>query len=295
MRRIFRDDLLESEFKKQGFVLVNMLDEDAIEVLKTFYLEQLYSNEVLPSFFCTHYSKNRKFKRAEAAAIRNAFSDESNKFLIDFDICLGSGMIKKSNDAKSVVPLHADWSFVDESKCESLSLWCPLIDTNKDNGTIGVVPTSHTIIETKRGPKIPSCFNQISSVVIDNYGKLIDMKAGEVLIYDQRLWHYSNANKSNQDRIAVHIDLAPKEAQVVHYCILNNEEKITQYNVQSNDFFLEYDYYEKPDMGVNPIYIDNTNIRTNMDVVHEHFGVKKPLESKKSIWGNIKEYFINRP
>jgi hypothetical protein len=256
MRKVFNNQTLDEQFRVEGYVVLPLLDKDNLKLLRLFYESAQLKGE--SGFYTTHFSKNREYKREEAVILRKTIQPIADSILEQYNVCFGSFMIK-SFGGNSAMPLHADWTYVDEDLYISISFWMPLMDTNETNGTIGVVPRSHLIIPSLRGPNIPSPFHLENEYIISQFGKLLPMKEGEILIYDHRLLHYSPENKSQNERIAINIALVPNEAKVFHFCKLDDESTITKFSVNTFDFFIEYDNFKKPDLGLEEIKLLNPN------------------------------------
>jgi ectoine hydroxylase-related dioxygenase (phytanoyl-CoA dioxygenase family) len=78
---------------------------------------------------------------------------------------------------------------------------------------LGVIPHSHKFFTPYRSISFPAPFDEINSTV-KKYLHPIEMKRGEVLVFDNRLAHHSYSNLSGKTRIAVVCGLFPKEAKL---------------------------------------------------------------------------------
>jgi hypothetical protein len=74
------------------------------------------------------------------------------------------------------------------------------------------------------------------------YLKTLEMKAGETLFFDNRTFHASPPNTTNQIRLAAGVGITQKDANLIHYYLKpdGNKNTILKYNVDE-DFFLKYD------------------------------------------------------
>jgi hypothetical protein len=231
---------------------VPLLNADEVNELTTFY----NNNKKLGStnFHSTHFSKDRLFKRNVHEKIISVFEKPLKNILINYNLTFANFMVKELGE-NSVMPLHADWTYVDEAAFQSLGIWCPLTDTNEKNGMLGVVPCSHNFKPNKRGPKIPSPFHDFNQYIIDNYGKLLPVKAGEVVIYDHRTLHFSPPNLSNNTRIAINIVATPAEATLLHFANFGSLNEIECFQPKDSNFYVEYDHFEKPDQSENSVLL----------------------------------------
>lgn len=245
-RQVFKDNKQEKIFQQQGYIVLPLLNFDEVNALSDFYVNNSPKN--LSNFHSTHFSNNRLYKKQVQKHIFDVFDKHVTELFIDYQPVFGNFMVKEPGEG-SIMPLHADWTYVDEKKHQSLAIWCTLTNTNQQNGMLGVVPKSHNFKITKRGPKIPSPFNEYNQYIIDNYGKLLPMKAGEIVVYDHRTLHFSPPNLSDTARIAINLVACPSEADIQHFTLLNNDEYFECFNVNSNDFFVEYDCFEKPSLA----------------------------------------------
>jgi hypothetical protein len=132
---------------------------------------------------------------------------------------VGSYVIKEPNPT-GIVPVHQDWSFVeDEDKHSSLTCWVPLVDTTLDNGAMAVIKGSHRFFNNFRpspSPQVPSPLSEHMFTIFP-YLQLIEMKAGEMLVFDNRTFHGSPPNTTAEARIAFGIGMTQKDAKLVHY------------------------------------------------------------------------------
>jgi hypothetical protein len=145
------------------------------------------------------------------------------------------------------MPLHSDWTYVNEDEFRSIAAWVPLVDADENNGCLGVIEGSHKVISKIRGPRI-----QLSGYVNDKnwvkkYGKLLPVKAGTAIIFDHALMHYSPANNTSQSRPALNLSMVPEETEIVHYCIPEGSTEVEMYRVEGSEFFLKYSNFQRPE------------------------------------------------
>ena len=106
------------------------------------------------------------------------------------------------------------------------------------------------------------------------YGTLLNMKAGDAVLYHHGLLHFSPPNKTNQTRPAINLTVVPKEADCIHYCLPEDASEIEMYRVESPEFYLHYSHFQRPEA--------NTLIR------------KLPIEIVKYIDPKMKNYKIKK-
>jgi hypothetical protein len=243
---VFKDNIIEKSFQKEGYVVLSLLSRSEVKTLLDFY--DANPNEVNDGFHATHFSKNRPYKKLVHQKIVATYEVGLTNLLNNYNLLFANFMVKETGN-NSVMPLHADWTYVDEKQFQSLGIWSPLVDTNEQNGMLGVIPSSHKLKVNNRGPKIISPFIENNDYIIENYGKLLKVDAGSVVIYDHRLLHYSPANLSNHKRVSVNISATPNDAEISHYSYFEKPNKVHKYEVLGADFFLEYNHFEEPDNG----------------------------------------------
>lgn len=259
MRNIFNDESLEKEFKKNGFVRVPFLNSNEVNELKELFFSTLPSSggqikaeetgvedANFISYDFTFIDKNIEYKREVYKLISSRFENQMNKLLANYRPIIANFIRKKS--ATGEVPLHQNWAFADEEKCTTVSIWCPLVDSTKENGTLQVVPRSHKRFGKFRGPMVPWELDKIKSAIIDNYLTPLETKAGECVILDDSIVHYSAINKTEGLRLAIQLICVPKEIPSLHYHMDQSNDK-TQIKVLQveDDFYMEFNPWKKPE------------------------------------------------
>ena len=154
--------------------------------------------------------------------------------------------IRKKNETGEV-PLHQNWSFADERKCSTVSIWCPLVDSTIKNGTLQVVPGSHKRFGEIRGPMIPWELDNIKKEIIENHLVPLETKAGDCVILDDSIVHYSAINKTEELRLAIQLICIPAEFPSIHYHMDSsvNPDKVDVLEVDV-DFYMQFNPWKKP-------------------------------------------------
>lgn len=82
----------------------------------------------------------------------------------------------------------------------------------------------------------------------------IDVAAGDGLLFDHRLFHYSGPNHANTTRVAVQMVIIPKAAVPVmyHYDPQKDKTKLSIYEI-TEDFLLTHNLWSNPTEYLNKI------------------------------------------
>ena len=213
MLSVFKDDKLNKEFNKYGYVVIKLLPKDVVRDLYNFYISN--PNPAKAEFHATHFSTDKTYKKKVHEVIISSMSPYFQDIIPDHEPAFGNFMVKEKG-GNNPMPLHADWTYVDEKNNASLAIWTPLVDTTPENGQIGVIPFSQHLSWHIRGPRIKQWEFPFNDILINEMGKILPIKAGESLIYDHRLLHFSGPNNSNTIRPAINLSLVPKGIKSLH-------------------------------------------------------------------------------
>ena len=241
---LFQDRSLQSQFDRDGYVVIPFLSADEIAQLRNHY-QQCFS-ERPPHFYSSTFITDVERKAEIHQPIQRLLQPKVDHCFKDFQP-LGSSFLVKPPGASGKMQVHQDWTVVDESRFCSLTVWIPLVDTTADNGAIRVSPGSHRYFDQLRGPSIPVVYEQRYEEIWPQMD-VLEMKAGQAFIFNQALIHASNENRSDHDRIAVTYGLIPQAAQLRFYH-LNEAKKVEEYEVGA-DFFQYYtEIGQRPSLG----------------------------------------------
>lgn len=258
---IFNDSNLQQEFNEQGFVKVKLLNDlDLQKLTHLFY--QFHPNIETNTFGASSFIHSKEEKHLIRDTLYPIFLPYFEKLFKDYTY-FGSSFLYKTKGKNSELAPHQDWTIVDEKRYLAINIWTPLIDTNEQNGTLFVVPKSQAQKNfTLRAPTIPFHFqNKIKKVLKNSIPT--NAKAGEAVILNQSLIHYSTPNLVDEIRIAITSGIKSKEAPMLfHY--KNEKNEIERYEMPE-DFLLSFDdfskdIYERPKNGRFTNTIDSKNI-----------------------------------
>lgn len=242
---IFKDEQKQKFFEEEGYAVFPVLNETEVLDLKNYY-EALNLKDA--NGFGFHVSMDQTDKemcRRIREKVWGVVLPKLDEHLKDYKPFVASYVVKEINP-KGVVPAHQDWSFVDreEDGYSSITCWVALVDTNLDNGGMGVIRGSHRFMQNKRPSPSPQCPVPLSNHMFSIFPYLhtVNVKAGEVLMFDNRTFHASPPNTSNGLRLAVGVGVTQKDAQMVHYYMKPDDtfKTMLRYNVDP-DFFLKYE------------------------------------------------------
>ena len=254
MRQVFKNAEYQAAFDRDGFVVMPFLSPEEVASLTARYDQLPVVKQC--GFFSGIYSENEDFKRGCHALLSDVAHKFAAEHLMDYRLLVGNFVLKMP-EGESVMPMHQDWTMVDESRFASLNLWFALTDTNEANGAMHVLRGSHKLKGSARGTLMTPPFSYDGQI---QYSELcpLPMKAGHVLVHDHRTLHCSPPNQTQHRRLATAIAMVPSEAQAIHYFRNPENGRVEVYEVDS-EFFMKYTY------GLNRIPVGTRFLRYEDD------------------------------
>lgn len=239
-RRTFLDPAAQAEFEERGFVVVDLLDQPGVDRIRRRFdeLDHVWQEayDWVDGFDTSIYDDRAEYRARVLEAIEAEVAPAMAAVLDDHRIMFANFVVK--HPGSNAVPPHVDWTFVDEDRFSSVTIWCPLVDTTAENGTLGLVAGSHRRIDFLRAANIPS-FERCEDAVADIEDRpLIPLRAGQAIILDNRAVHFSPPNTSPDLRVAIGCVAGPTEAPLRHYW-QDEKERLLEFELERS-FYLSY-------------------------------------------------------
>lgn len=267
-RALLADPALQAQLDDHGWVVVPLLDEASIARLIESYAELPHvittNRSFAAGFHATIIDERPDYRRAAHEAIAEVIAGPMGRVLCDMTLAMTNWVHKEPGSA--AVPLHADWTFVDEAVHRSVSMWAPLVDTGETSGCIGVVDRSHRDVSFVRASTQPG-YVDTDRFAQSMPGRLtLPLRAGHGVLFDHRLIHFSEPHHGPLARVAITAEYVPAEAELYHY------EQISSGRFRRHlvhpDFFVEYSAGQDPPSVRGHVRVDEVNACSFDQVVH---------------------------
>lgn len=211
----FRDEHIADRLHKEGYCVVDFIDKQQQEALLDLYEKHHQLSVENPGVFFGSFSKNKKYTKE--------IHNEAVKILLPSFImwfknfkCVINNFVVKTPGEVTTVPIHQDGAALDELKYSSINVWIPLQSVNSQNGALSIVPRSHNIFYPYRCNTIPPLTKDIEMYLYPYFVSL-EVNAGQAVLFDSRLFHYSKPNLSEENRVTMVSRITPVDAQVMAY------------------------------------------------------------------------------
>ncbi len=235
----------QKAIEEDGYLIKPFLSAEEIA-----YMQGLWDQEtagLTQSMVATTMSTNKAFREHLHAEICRIFTPKLNGILRNYKPLSGAYIMKRPS-ADSALVTHFDWMFVDERRYTSLHVWVPFVDVDATNGAFQILPKSHSMVNAWRGQNTADSVFFNDRTIKPGAAQTLNMKAGEALIYDNRLIHGTPPNTSEHDRLAAGLVMIPIEATPIH--VYTPAEKMFDEVVEvfevDEQFYFDHDIRERP-------------------------------------------------
>ena len=193
------------------------------------------------------FSSDLEYRAAVDRAIKDVLVPRNASLLPDYRFCFCNFLVKEPQQVDGgIVQIHQDPTFVDEDRYASLGLWIPLVDTDMKNGGIAVLPGSH---HWNRGPRSFggwSPYLDLSAKLLEE-AQPVPIRAGSALVFSQRLFHGSPANRGDTTRITAAALLVSKDAPLRCYHANPALPQTLEVFEVDDQFYTRYPYATRPE------------------------------------------------
>ncbi len=245
--RSFLDPGLAECMERDGYVVLPVLDADSIREVMAIYCGAGVTFE--QGWHTDMYSANLDYRRATHEQVGKIFADRILPLLNGFRFCCGNFVVKEPH-IENTVPLHQDWTIIEHDQSRSLNVICAMIDVPPDHGQLRVLPGSHHAPKrVSFGPVDHLQIAHLLPLIEKQYVVRLQQRAGEALIYDGRLLHASDRNRSDRVRVCYSASFVPQESPLRHYYKdPQAPDVLEEYEIDS-DFFWKHKLGERPQEG----------------------------------------------
>lgn len=274
--KVFKQTHLQQQLNNEGFVIVDFLNAE--EVTNLLNLHHNKHSENIKGFYTSTFSKDVVYRREVDSLIQQSMQRGLESYFENYRVHCGSFIIKAA-DEKSSLKLHQDMTLVDESKFTGINIWIPLIDLNKQNGAIEILPKSHRIFKTYRGASLPDIYDGVEPLV-HQLLKPCYLKAGQAIIFDQSIIHFSPANTSNVARPVINTFITHKDAEIrICYWDKTKQNEIEIFE-QAPDFMVNFqnfghDIFSRPSIGTSIGFVPFDFPKLTRELLETEFGLTK--------------------
>lgn len=254
------DPAKQADLERYGFAVVDAFDEAQLELARELYAEigpapddpQLALN-------WSFHSRSAEYKREVKAKMLAAFGDVVDRMLVDHEVYLTTFITKWPGPNSGFAP-HQDPSLVDERRFRGVTVWIPLHDTGPvdgvDNGMLRFVPGSHRFSSALRVTDVDRSQVAGHEDAVLRHGVGMPTTAGQALVFDNRVIHYSMPNERDEPRVVLSFGVRPREAA----CTLmraDDDGTVRIYEIH-DDFYIdvlpaENHLYEPPEPPIATI------------------------------------------
>lgn len=249
-RRIFKDNKLNHKFLNNGYCFSDVFSSLEIDEIKekiTLLETKKQDNDWLNSNYnLSFFSDDEKFRKLVFKELNDLIKPKIDQYVEGYKTLIVNVFHKEKNGGE--VPVHQNWTFVDEKKYRSLSVWIPLCDVSRKNGGLEVVPGSHKFLSQFRGPNIPWQFEYLIPVLKEKYLKPFCFKKGSIGFIDDAILHWSSPNDTDEIRSAIQLIMIPEETEAIHYF---SKERSYQTQIEkgivNEDFFIQFKSHQRPE------------------------------------------------
>ncbi len=266
-RPIFKNKTHNKAYLENGFIIEKLLSKEIVQTTLNQLLDLKPDDNYAPqrtgvsNYHCTFLDTNEEYKRATNKLFKNLFNPIIEEIFNNYHVWNANFYVKPPGAGK--FEIHQNWTHVKEENTTSFTIWCPLVDTTIDNGTIMLVKGSHKILPDIATMDVPYYFKNFEEVLVSDYLEPIPCKAGECVIFEDGVIHFSDINKSNSPRYALQILIGPKESNPVYYYHDSQKPELGFEVFEINDdFFMKNSYLtfkNRPDFQKSIGFIKNQN------------------------------------
>ena len=230
------DEEKSAEILGRGYTLVPLLDESDIAALLKLHKETLPAGA--GEYYVSAFSSDIEGKHHINNSIQEIVAAKFAKAVPGYKILTATFVTKKAGSTRGRLGLHQDYSLVDHEKAVGMNIWIPLCDVDSSNGCMRMVDYSQRFHHISATPPNPSPYRALGPEIEANYLTDVPMTAGTGVLFDTRILHATEENRTTRDRVSVLMNLYPENVTPrLHFWNKSVPDRLEIYEVDT-DFML---------------------------------------------------------
>lgn len=245
---IFADSQVLDKLKRDGYCVVPFLKPDEVKPLYEDFQQILKMSEGQRTdfFWVSAFSPNMDLRQFSKHSLETKFKEFLPRVFNELAEFMGGTFLVKPPTKEGKNDPHQDSAHVDEAKEYSVYCWVPLVDINDNNGPMYAIKGSHLWGNKYRSTVVPWLYKNILDELL-HFGTPAYMKAGEMLIFDSALVHFTPPNTTSAPRPAINYFVKPKSSPLLYYFTDKNTPKgMVEEFALSKEFYDTYDWFSRP-------------------------------------------------
>lgn len=241
--RVMNDPHLQKQFDRDGFARLALLGREEVDALRT-ELRALRPDDGFASderrtgasYHCSFLDSSHAYRRQVSELLRRVFGPHVERLLAGYDILNCNLYVKPPGAGEFTI--HQNWPAA-ELEETTVTIWCPLVDTSRKNGAIQLVPGSQKLFPHIETPGAPPYFTGFVDKLKRRHLEPVPTRAGDGIIFDDSLLHWSAANESDEPRVAIQLICIPRSVTPILFIPsgVDRFEKIAA----DSEFYLTHD------------------------------------------------------
>ncbi len=245
-RKIFTEQKHELAFIKDGYFTIPLISNDEVVFLTKIF--ETVRPKDSKNFYATIDIDDQSYRRQVHHSIDEKIGKKLADIFINYSPLVFNFIVKLPGDDTEVF-IHNDHTHVDEAYFQSVNIWIPLVDTNKENGMLYVLPGSQNFPNPPRGFEMQYPYSQFHKA-IKPYTIPVPLKAGEAIVYNNKMLHRSEPNLGAKPRPAIITGMLPDEAQpMIYFKHKALPENKVELFALDREFYFTFDRYICPDFA----------------------------------------------
>ena len=230
------DPELDAALACDSIVCVPLVDPAVLAGVEAAYWEIAPPGE--SGIVLDYLRSDPALKRRLAALMEPVWDQVIPSLLVHHYPVYTSFVVKHPGEGSSLY-LHRDLHVDDERRRRTFALWMPLVDTGPelDNGPLAFVRGSEAVRYGSFGPNAVGTFAPYDASLRERLEPMT-VAAGSALVYDARLLHASEPNRSDRPRVAVGCLLARRDQAVTQVVATGRRHR--RLHEVDRDYFLDH-------------------------------------------------------
>lgn len=245
---ILNDKNIADKMKRDGYAVIDFIDNATAQDLKAAYEKEFGTHKTPQGRFTTLENVTPEKRRYFHQLLLEKLNERINFFFYNYEIPIASYFVKYARSAGDL-NWHQDSSLLLNAHLEPhYALWCPLLDVDESNGALCVIDKSHKNTARIIVHDLPWPYTA-SNEYFDKHKTVLNLKAGQAVLFDIRLIHHATKNNSNDDRVCFTFRITHQKSKYYRMvCDNAHNENVSIYE-QPHNYYLTDEW----NTGAQPI------------------------------------------